>query len=238
MSAGEPLVEFLGVVKEYQALRPLRLAELRVAAGAVVSIGGLDALGAEVLVNLMTAAMAPDTGTVRLFGTSTAAITDYDGWLAMLDGLGLLTERAVLLGQCTVAQNLALPLTLQIDPIRADMRPRVAALAAEVGIAAELLDVRVNDAAAGVVQRVRLARALALDPRLLVAEHPSAPLPRDAVAGFARELAAIASRRGLGVLAISADKDFVRALGGTALTLDPATGVLAKPGLLARLGLG
>ena len=118
------------------------------------------------------------------------------------------------------------------------MRPRVAALAAEVGIAAELLDVRVNDAAAGVVQRVRLARALALDPRLLVAEHPSAPLPRDAVARFARDLAAIASRRGLGVLAISADKDFVRALGGTALTLDPATGVLAKPGLLARLGLG
>ena len=238
MSAGEPLVEFLGVVKDYQALRPLRLAELRVAAGAVVSIGGIDALGAEVLVNLMTAAMAPDTGTVRLFGTSTAAIDDYDGWLAMLDGLGLLTERAVLLGQCTVAQNLALPLTLSIDPIRADVQPQVAALAAEVGIAAELLDVRVTDAAAAVVQRVRLARALALDPRLLVAEHPSAPLPRDAVAGFARDLAAIASRRGLAVLAISADKEFVRALGGTALTLDAATGVLARPGLLARLGLG
>ena len=238
MSAGEPLVEFLGVVKDYQALRPLRLAELRVAAGAVVSIGGIDALGAEVLVNLMTAAMAPDTGTVRLFGTSTAAIDDYNGWLAMLDGLGLLSERAVLLGQCTVAQNLALPLTLAIDPIRADVQPQVAALAAEVGIAAELLDVRVNEAAAAVVQRVRLARALALDPRLLVAEHPSAPLPRDAVAGFARDLAAIASRRGLAVLAISADKEFVRALGGTALTLDAATGVLAKPGLLARLGLG
>ena len=238
MSAGAPLVEFLGVVKDYQALRPLRLVELRVAAGAVVSIGGIDALGAEVLVNLMTAAMAPDTGTVRLFGTSTAAIGDYDSWLAMLDGLGLLTDRAVLLGQCTVAQNLALPLTLAIDPIPADVRPRVAALAAEVGIAAEQLDVPVNDAAPAVVQRVRLARALALDPRLLVAEHPSAPLPRDAVAGFARDLAAIAARRGLGVLAISADKDFVRALGGTALTLDAATGVLTKPGLLARLGLG
>ena len=238
MSAGEPLVEFLGVVKAYQALRPLRLAELRVAAGAVVSIGGIDALGAEVLVNLMTAAMTPDAGTVRLFGTSTTAIGDYEGWLAMLDGLGLVTERAVLLGQCTVAQNLALPHTLAIDPIRADVRPRVTALADEVGIAAALLDAPVHDAPAAVVQRLRLARALALDPRLLVAEHPSASLPRDEVAGFARDLAAIASRRGLGVLAISADREFVRALGGTALTLDAATGVLAKPGLLARLGLG
>jgi hypothetical protein len=57
------------------------------------------------------------------------------------------------------------------------------------------------------------------------------------VAPFARDLAAIAVRRGLGVLAISADRDFVRALGGTALTLDPASGALARPGLLARLGL-
>ena len=71
-----------------------------------------------------------------------------------------------------------------------------------------------------------------------MAEHPSAPLPRDEVAPFARDLAAIAARRALGVLAVSADPAFVRALGGTALTLDPATGALSKPGLLARLGLG
>ncbi len=236
--SGAPLVEFAGVVKAYQALRPLRLAELRVEPGAIVSIAGIDALAAEVLVNLMTAAMSPDAGQVRLFGTSTAAIDDYEGWLRMLDGLGLLTERAVLLGQCTVAQNLALPLTLTIDPIDPEVLPQVRALAGEVGIADQHLDRRVHEAPADVVQRVRLGRALALGPRLLVAEHPSATLPRDAVTPFARDLAAIAVRRGLAVLAISADREFVRALGGTALTLDPASGVLARPGLLARLGLG
>lgn len=236
--SGAPLVEFAGVVKAYQALRPLRLAELRVEPGAIVSIAGIDALAAEVLVNLMTAAMSPDAGQVRLFGTSTAAIDDYEGWLRMLDGLGLLTGRAVLLGQCTVAQNLALPLTLAIDPIDPELLPQVRALAGEVGIADQHLDRRVHEAPADVVQRVRLGRALALGPRLLVAEHPSATLPRDAVTPFARDLAAIAVRRGLAVLAISADREFVRALGGTALTLDPASGVLARPGLLARLGLG
>ena len=238
MSDAAPLVEFVGVVKAYQALRPLRLADLRVAPGSIVSVGGIDALAAEVLVNLMTAATRPDAGEVRLFGTSTAAIDDYEGWLRMLDGLGLLTDRAVLLGQCTVAQNLALPLTIAIDPIDPQVLPHVRALAGEVGIAEAHLDRRVQDAPDEVVQRVRLGRALALGPRLLVAEHPSASLPREAVAPFARDLAAIAVRRGLGVLAVTADRDFARALGGATLTLDPASGVLARPGLLARLGLG
>ncbi|MGD9906569.1 MAG: ATP-binding cassette domain-containing protein [Vicinamibacterales bacterium] len=234
--SGPALVEFANVEKAYQALRPLRLQSLRVAAGEIVSVSGIDALGAEVLVNLMTAAVQPDAGAVRLFGVATDAVGDYDAWLALLDGLGLLTDRAVLLGQCTVAQNLALPLTLAIDPIAAEVEAAVAGLADEVGIDPPWRVARVQEAPAGVVQRVRLARALALGPRLLVAEHPSASLPRDEVMPFARDLAAIAVRRGLGVLALSADRDFIRALGGTALALDPVTGALAGPGLLARFG--
>lgn len=232
------LVEFSGVVKDYQALRPLRLAHLRVAPRDIVSVSGIDAHGAEVLVHLMTAAVRPDAGTVRLFGRSTADIDDYEGWLAMLDGLGLVTERAVLLAQCSVAQNLALPLTLEIDPVRPDVVPVVRQLAEEVGLAPDVLDVPVGAAAPDIVQRVRLGRALALGPRLIVAEHPSASLPRESVAAFARDLARIVAAREAALLAISADRDFTRALGGTRLVLDPKTGTLAGPGLLERLGLG
>jgi ABC-type ATPase involved in cell division len=236
--SGDALVEFVGVVKQYQALRPLRLADLRIAPASIVSVQGLDALAAEVLVNLMTAAMRPDEGDVRLFGRSTAEIADYEAWLAMLDGLGLLSERAVLLGQCTVAQNLALPITLAIDPIDPAVVPRVEALADEVGIPPRALATPVYQAAPDVVQRVRLGRALALDPRLLVAEHPSATLPREGVQAFARDLARVVTARGAALLSISADREFTKALGGQALTLDPKNGVLSRPGLLARLGLG
>lgn len=233
-----PLVELRGVVKDYQSLRPLRIADLRIAPGAIVSVHGPDAHGAEVLVNLITAAMAPEEGEVRLFGQSTSAIVDYEAWLAMLDGLGLLTDRAVLLAQCTMAQNLALPTTLEIEPIRADVVPIVQALADEVGIPRTALDTVVGQATPEIVQRLRLGRALALGPRLLVAEHPTATLPRDAVVPFARDLARIVTARGAALLAVSADREFTKALGGTALVLDARTGVLSRPGLLARLGLG
>lgn len=234
----DALVEFSGVVKPYLALRPLRVADLTVMPGAIVSLQGPDAQAAEVLVGLLTAAFLPEEGEVRLFGQSTGGIVDYEAWLAMLDGLGLVTNRAVLLGQCTVAQNLALPLTLEIEPIRADVLPRVEAMAAEVGLGREALDTPVARADADVLQRLRLGRALALGPRLVVAEHPSAALPREAVGRFARDLARIVTARGAALLAISADRDFIKALGGTALTLDPKSGALTRPGLLARLGLG
>ncbi|MEZ5291812.1 MAG: hypothetical protein R2745_12060 [Vicinamibacterales bacterium] len=237
MSGSDPLLAFDGVVKHHQALRPLRLARLHVAAGAVISLSGLDALAAEVLVNLLTAASRPDEGDVRLFGRSTAAIDDEASWLAMLDRLGLVTERAVLLAQCTVAQNLALPLTIQIDPLAPDVRGRVEALAAEVGIRADALDMPVGAAGPGLVQRVRLGRAVALDPSLIVAEHPSASLPRGEVAPFARDLARLVTARGAALLAVSADREFSAALGGTALRLNPATGEVSRGGLLERLGL-
>ena len=75
-------------------------------------------------------------------------------------------------------------------------------------------------------------------PRLIVAEHPSASLPRPGVEAFARDLARVVTTRQAALLAVSADREFIRALGGQALTLDPKTGTMSKPGLLARLGLG
>ena len=86
--------------------------ELRVLPGALVALMGLDGAGAEMFVNLVTGAMLPDDGQVRVFGFDTAAITDGDEWLRTLDRFGILSDRAVLLDELTVAQNLAMTLTL------------------------------------------------------------------------------------------------------------------------------
>src|SRR5687768_16175368 len=99
MDVTEPLLSVRALVKNYQALRPLRIASLTISPGEIVSITGLDAPAAEMLVGLVTGAVVPDSGEVRLFGQSTTEVADSEALLAMLDGIGILTERAVLIGQ-------------------------------------------------------------------------------------------------------------------------------------------
>ena len=65
---------------------------------------------------------------------------------------------------------------------------------------------------------------------------PEWEMPR-AVA-FARDLARVVAGRRPALLSISADREFTKALGGLALSHDPKTGALSRPGFLARLGLG
>ena len=229
-----PLLSMRGLVKHYQALRPLRVADFVIRDGEVVTLKGLDAPAAETFVALVTAATLPDEGDVELFGQRTGAIEDHEGWLHMLDGLGILTERAVLLDPLTVLQNAALPFTLMLDPVPADVRPKVEAVLAEVGLAPGTWDRPVGASGAGVKARVRLARAVALGPRLVIAEHPTAGLPRDAVDTLADDLAALARRRGLALAAITADDAFAARLGGTALTHDAKSGAFRAAGFLAR----
>ena len=107
-----PLLEVRGVVKDYQGLRPLRVRALRVAEGEVLTLDGLDAQAAEMFVHLLTGAALPDDGEVALFGRNTREVPDAAEWLQSLEGLGLVSGRAVLLDMMTVLQNIALPLTL------------------------------------------------------------------------------------------------------------------------------
>src|SRR5512139_3851110 len=91
-----PLLEIISISMQYGALRPLRMEQLSLSSGEHVAIMGLDQPAAEVLINLVTGAALPDAGHVRVFGRSTADITDSTDWLATLDRFGIVSERAAL----------------------------------------------------------------------------------------------------------------------------------------------
>jgi branched-chain amino acid transport system ATP-binding protein len=229
-AGGAAVVEVGGLSKRYGGLRPLRLERLVVREGERVALGGLDAAAAETLTSLLTGAALPDEGVVRVFGEPTADIADERAWLASLDRFGIVSPRAVLLSASTLAQNLAIPFTLEIEPVPAPVMDRVRALAAEIGLDEGLLDTTAGGAPPGAQARIHLARAVAHGPRLVIVEHPTAMVPPGDGPALAADLARVAGARGFAVLAMTGDPAFASALGGRHLTLDPASGRLAEAG--------
>lgn len=225
---GVPVIEIAGLVKDYRGLRPLRLASLVVERGDRVSIAGLDATSAEVLVNLINGAILPDTGRVRIFGQDTADIGSEAEWLASLERFGMVTPRAVLLEGATLLQNLALPITLEIDPVSDDVRRRVSALAARVGLAPPVLDARAGDVAPEIRMRVHLARALVLRPAVLLFEHPTLGMAAEVVPLFARDVRRVLDEEQPTVLALTNDEVFNGAVARRHYHLRPATGELTS----------
>ena len=229
------LLEISRLSKDYQGLRPLRIAQLTVPAGDVIVIGGIDSPGAETFVNLVTGATLPDEGGVILFGRNTRDIVDSDAWLKSLDGIGMITVRGILIGMFSVLQNIAMSFTLDVDPIDPRVVPQAGALARAVGIDQAQFDLPAGQLPLDVQMRVHLARSLALEPKILIAEHASAALPREAVSQFGADVARVAQSRGLALIAITADDVFAKAIGGRRVELVPASGELRGPGLLKKL---
>lgn len=226
MADGELLIELTGVTKDYRALRPLRIQQLQVRAGEAVALLYMDAAMSEVLINLITGAQLPDSGDVRVFGRPTSAVTAVDDWVADLDRFGLVSDRAVLVEQFTAEQNLAMPLTLEIEHLTPALRGEIRSLAKEVGLSDEELKARTAALPASAQVRLRLARALALTPRVLLAEHPNATLAGAELTSFATDLARITSARGLASLITTADATFAGALTHRVLEFEPASGLL------------
>jgi ABC-type transporter Mla maintaining outer membrane lipid asymmetry ATPase subunit MlaF len=223
-----PVLDVAGIQKKYSALRPLRVQSLVVHPGERVAVSGIDAPATELLVNLITGASLPDQGEIRILGRSTADIADGDAWLASLDRFGIVSDRAVLLEGATVAQNLAMPFTLDIDPVQPDVLERVTALAEECGIGRDWLSKPAGDLSPALRIRMHLARAVALSPALLVVEHPTASLPPAEHAALAAVIARLTDARQLATIIVTMDKSFGLAAAQRVLALDGATGELRR----------
>jgi ABC-type lipoprotein export system ATPase subunit len=230
MEAGPPpVLEIHRLSKSYGALRPLRIADLRIMHGERVTIGGLDAGAGELIVNLVTGASLPDSGEVRVFGRSTANISDGDEWLDSLEHYGIVSPRGVLLEGSTLLQNLAMPFTLQIDPVPPDVASRVDRIARRCGIDPERwLSAPAGSLPPDIRVRAHFARSLALEPRFLVVEHPTADVDAAMRPQLAVDVAAVCDEDRVTALILTNDEAFARTAAPRNLKLDGATGAL-KP---------
>jgi putative ABC transport system ATP-binding protein len=228
------LLSATAVVKDYHGLRPLRIEAFSLDAGEHAALVGLDAPAAEVFVNLLTGAALPDHGDIVAFGRSTRAIEGSEAWLALVDRFGIVTDRAVLIEALSVVQNLAMPFSLDVEPPSDDIRTKATAIAREVGLPATKWDCRVAVLGPSARVRVRLGRALALDPAVVLLEHPTASVPQNEVGALARDLRRILDERAVAALTLTTDAAFADSVAPRVFTLDPATGRLRERRRLFR----
>lgn len=193
---------------EFSALRGV---DLKVAAGEFVAVVGKSGSGKSTLINMITGIDRPTAGEVWVAGTPVHTLTENQ--IAVWRGrtVGVVFQFFQLLPTLTALENVMLPMDF------GDIHPP----AGRQRLAYELLDlVGVSDQAdklpanlsGGQQQRVAIARSLANDPPLLVADEPTGNLDgdtADAVIDLFVELAA----RGKTILMVTHDKDLAHRAG-------------------------
>jgi putative ABC transport system ATP-binding protein len=232
-----PIVDLRGVTKDYEtpggAYRALAGVTCQLGAGELVAIVGRSGSGKSTLLNLLTGIDRPSAGKVVVGGTDVHALDESR--LAAWRGrnVGVVFQFFQLLPTLTVAENVALPMDFCATYRPHERRRRAEALLERVGIP-EQADKLPLTLSGGQQQRAAIARALANDPMLLVADEPTGNLDSrtgDAVWALFGQLAS----EGKTVVVVSHDRE-VRRVARRVIGLDDGRILSDEVGLAAAAG--
>ncbi|OBC06712.1 ABC transporter ATP-binding protein [Mycobacterium sp. 852013-50091_SCH5140682] len=176
-------VELADVVRVYRAggqtVRALDGIDLQIRGGEFTSIVGPSGAGKSTLLHLLGALDSPDTGSVRFNGDEIGTMNDDQQSTFRRHKIGFIFQFFNLLPTLTVWENVAVPALLDGKRLRA-VRPKAMELLAHVGLSSRA-DHRPSELSGGQMQRVAVARALVMDPPLILADEPTGNL--DSVTG-------------------------------------------------------
>jgi phospholipid/cholesterol/gamma-HCH transport system ATP-binding protein len=185
--------------------------DLRVERGQIVGLVGGSGSGKTTLLRQILGLIQPAAGTVRLFGQDLGA-AGLIAQAAILRRVGMLFQGGALFSALPVFDNIAFPLRelkcLDEDWIRRLVDLKLALVEMEVKhgslMPAEL--------SGGMVKRVALARALALEPELLLLDEPTAGLDPDRARSFVQLLGQLQAELGLTVIMVTHDPETLAGL--------------------------
>jgi phospholipid/cholesterol/gamma-HCH transport system ATP-binding protein len=174
-AGGAPLVNVENVYKSFGTQTVLSGVSLTVSRGKTLAILGRSGTGKSVLLRIIIGLQRPDSGAVRIHGQDIAGLS-IDQLSEIRKKMGFLFQHAALYDSLTVEQNVAFPLQHHRTGMSdAEQGDRVKQLLAEVGMDGHL-DKMPSDISGGMQKRVGLARALALEPDILLLDEPTAGL--------------------------------------------------------------
>jgi putative ABC transport system ATP-binding protein len=178
MPDSSPLIELRDLTKAYEEGRRRRMvlcdANASFIRGELAVLVGRSGTGKSTLLNLLSGIDQPDSGEVIIDGVSLSTLSERERTLFRRDRIGFVFQFFNLIPTLTVEENLLLPLELK-GKVSREQREAALHLLEEVGLADRATSYP-DRLSGGEQQRVAVARALAHDPLLVLADEPTGNL--------------------------------------------------------------
>ncbi|MFN4089386.1 MAG: ABC transporter ATP-binding protein [Alphaproteobacteria bacterium] len=206
---GQPLIEAERLTRILPATIPVTLVQdvtLSIGTHELVAVTGPSGSGKSSLLYLLGLLDRPTSGTLRLAGRDVAPLVERDRAELRLAMLGFVFQFHFLLPEFSVRENVELPMRKRGVLSRRRMRERADDLLASLGLG-DHATTRPDQLSGGQRQRVAVARALANDPPLLLADEPTGSLDTKSSAQVFAILEELVRTRGKTVVAVTHDMD-------------------------------
>ena len=174
-SAGRELVRIERMGVDFGRQQVLRDIDLSVSRGQTLAIIGESGCGKTVLLKTVIGLLAPTRGAVHFDGRNLAELSERELTEQRIR-FGFLFQQAALFDSMTVAQNVAFPLRQHRRMTETRIRETVLARLGEVGLSPEVLGKKPAELSGGMRKRVGLARALVMEPEILLYDEPTTGL--------------------------------------------------------------
>jgi phospholipid/cholesterol/gamma-HCH transport system ATP-binding protein len=169
-----PLVCVASLTKSFGQQTVLKEINLEVSRGQTLSVLGQSGTGKSILLKLITGLHKPDSGSISIFGREITNLPLRE-LNEVRKKVGFLFQQAALYDSLTVEENVAFPLRRHSRMSDDQRAKRVHELLANVGMDQDAHKMP-SEVSGGMQKRVGLARALALDPEILLFDEPTAGL--------------------------------------------------------------
>lgn len=178
------LISFNKVCKNYQlgniTVPALKNISVEIKEGEFLAVAGPSGSGKTTMLNLIGCVDTATKGDVQIDGNKTSELSDLELTRLRLNTLGFIFQSFNLISVLNVYDNVEFPLLLGKEIPKSERKERVMHFISEVGLKGYVSH-RPNELSGGQRQRVAIARALVTNPKIVLADEPTANL--DSVTG-------------------------------------------------------